>query len=88
MRKKDLPASLVTAEGDAMPVVPAMPAYTPAPTVTQGRIVIYGDQPAVVQAVHQDGSVRLFVLREADYTVADRVTEGTGAGQWRWPARV
>lgn len=65
---------------------------------TIGRIVLYGQlnglpavrerHPAIVQAVNDDGSVRLFVFGPASYSIQNNVTEGEGPGQWIWPTRV
>lgn len=44
--------------------------------------------PALIQAVAEDGSVRLWVFGPKGLHNDDKITEGTGPCQWSWPPRV
>ena len=63
-----------------------------------GRIVLYHQvesphnpaivTPAIIQAVREDGAVRLFVFGHAGAELVDDVIEGDLVGQWSWPTPV
>jgi len=63
-----------------------------------GRIVLYHQiespqnpaivTPAIIQAVRDDGAVRLFVFGHGGAELVDDVREGDAVGQWSWPTPV
>jgi hypothetical protein len=63
-----------------------------------GRIVLYHQiespqnpaivTPAIIQAVREDGSVRLFVFGHPGAELVDDVAEGDAVGEWSWPTPV
>ena len=65
---------------------------------SMGRIVVYhhihspqnpaSESPAVIQAVREDGSVRLFVFAQGGPELVEGVLEGEAEGQWSWPVIV
>lgn len=44
--------------------------------------------PAVIRAVHADGSLDLTVFGPRGCTPASSVKQGTIVGTWNWPTRV
>lgn len=55
-----------------------------------GRIVIYKESdgslsPAMIQAVHPDGRVRLWVFGAFSTTQAEVASQGVENNQWSWP---
>lgn len=65
-----------------------------------GRTVVYNhpgsadgtsrpaQSPAIIQHVAEDGSVRLVVFGAKGPHMEEGLTQGDGARQWQWPARV
>jgi hypothetical protein len=64
-----------------------------------GQIVIYNhpgsacgkypptQSPAIIQAVMENGSVRLFIFGPKGQHMDDNIQQGDGPCQWNWPKK-
>lgn len=90
-------ASVPTAVVDLAPR-PHRARTAPEQSPNLGRIVLYHQiespqnpaivTPAIIQAVREDGAVRLFVFGHGGAELVDDVVEGDAVGQWSWPTPV